>query len=239
MIPRRLHYVWVGSPLPAKQRSYIDTWRQTNPDFEIIGWTEDNIDLSVPWVRHAYQQRKWAKVADIVRLMAVDRLGGIYLDTDFRVCKPLDPLLNDRCFYAFQHERQLSDLVGNGVFGAEPGHWFIRKALRRLLAMRHHPFERPTAFGPKLITRILKEEGLRGYSPEGVIVKDIIIHPRPVFYPFGWDEEFSEDCIGDKTMAVHFWEKSWQKDLPVAIRLARQAKRWAAGMSRKTGNPRI
>jgi mannosyltransferase OCH1-like enzyme len=45
MIPKRLHYVWVGSKLPAKQRDFIDSWRATNPDYEIVCWNEDNIDL--------------------------------------------------------------------------------------------------------------------------------------------------------------------------------------------------
>ena len=35
MIPKRLHYVWVGSHLPDKQRAFIDSWRETNPDYEL------------------------------------------------------------------------------------------------------------------------------------------------------------------------------------------------------------
>ena len=36
MIPKRLHYVWVGGKLPDKQRAFIDTWLKTNPNFELV-----------------------------------------------------------------------------------------------------------------------------------------------------------------------------------------------------------
>ena len=96
MIPKRIHYIWVGGPLPDEQRRYVDTWRQQNPDYEFILWSEQNIDFSMTLVRQAYDQKKWSKVADIVRLVAVLKHGGIYLDTDFQVYRPLEPLLRHR-----------------------------------------------------------------------------------------------------------------------------------------------
>ena len=122
LIPRRLHFVWVGSKLPEKQRAFIETWRDTNPSYEIVAWSEDSIDLTIPAIATAYRRKRWATVADIVRLIAVYEQGGIYLDTDFRVYRPLDQLLTHRCFFAFQHEHHPTDWVCNGVFGAIPRH---------------------------------------------------------------------------------------------------------------------
>ena len=72
MIPKRLHYVWVGGTLPDKQRAFIDTWRSSNPDYEIVAWNEDNIDMTLPAIARAYARRRWATVADIARLIAVN-----------------------------------------------------------------------------------------------------------------------------------------------------------------------
>src|SRR5215510_10450465 len=83
MIPRCIHSIWVGSPLPAKQRAFIDTWKETNPHFEFMHWDESNIDFTVPKIKDAYARKRWSTVADIARLSAVYRHGGIYLDTDF------------------------------------------------------------------------------------------------------------------------------------------------------------
>ena len=233
MIPKRIHYVWVGGKLPDAQRGYIDSWRATNPDYELVLWNEDNIDFSVDLVRRSYEERKWAKVADIVRLTAVHQQGGVYLDTDIQLYKSLDPLLHHKCFFGFQTATRSTDQVANGIVAAEPGHWFVKRALNRLLAIRSMPFglDRPTKFGPKLITRLLYEEGLRTYSPAGVYVKDIFICPIPYFFPYSFDEAFHESCITPETYGVHFWEKSWEKDLPGWIRLAKSVRAHARRLS--------
>jgi mannosyltransferase OCH1-like enzyme len=67
MIPKIIHYIWVGSLLPDKQKAYIETWRKTNPSYEIVCLNENNIDLNVPAIREAYRKGRWSTVADIAR----------------------------------------------------------------------------------------------------------------------------------------------------------------------------
>ena len=207
-------------------RTHIDGWRQVNPEWEVIGWNESNIDLSHPLIAEAYRNRKRAKVADIVRLMAVHDQGGVYLDTDIEVLRPLDSLLQHRCFFCFQGSTKESDLVANGCFGAERGHWFIKEALQTLLAMRTIPFglDRPTRYGPKLITRLLRGHGLERTVPEGVQLKDIFVCPSPVFFPYPYDGTFTPDCIKDNTLAIHYWDQSWDSTVPLPMRIARSVK---------------
>jgi hypothetical protein len=229
MIPRKLHYVWVGGAVPPPVQRYIESWRRHNPDYEIVHWGEHNIDLSLGdgFVGRALQERKWAKVADAVRLWAVREQGGIYLDTDMEVVRPLDPLLEHACFFGFQLKHSDADWVCNAAFGAEPGHWFVARALDRVLQTRGGPFglERPTQFGPKLITKLLREEGLDHYDEDGVMVRDVVVLPTDVFYPFHWEETFSQECITPRTLAVHFWEKNWKGSVSPVARLASRA--WA------------
>ena len=234
MIPKILHYVWVGGPLPDLQKAYIDTWRQTNPDFEIVCWNEKNIDMSAPIISRAYARRKWAKVADVARLQGVLKLGGIYLDTDFKLFKSLEPLCKHACFYAFQESSPSADWVCNGAFGAEPNHWFVKRALDGLYDMREHRIlpERPTNYGPKHITRLLTECGLSTYSDDGVLVKDIYLAPVETFFPFHFTDEFSDACVTDRTLGAHFWEKSWESTIPAPIRLASKYVRHARKFKR-------
>lgn len=95
MIPKIIHYCWFGgtekSPLIKK---CIQTWRDVMPDYEIKEWNEKNFDINtVPFVKEAYESRKWAFVADYVRLYAMYHDGGVYLDTDVKVLKKFDEFL--------------------------------------------------------------------------------------------------------------------------------------------------
>ncbi|CAH2599848.1 conserved protein of unknown function [Rhodovastum atsumiense] len=231
MIPKKIHYVWVGGPLPDRLRRYLDSWHATNPDYEVVRWNEDNIDLSMPVLRSAYRRRRWSKIADIVRLQAIYEHGGIYLDTDILLRGSLDPLLEHTCFFAFQHESHPTDMVANCVFGAERHHWFIKEALNHVLALPPVPFglERPTRTGPKLVTRLLRQRGLKQYDSTGVYVRDIFVCPKQMFFPFSWRETYAEAAVGPETLGIHFWESSWESSLPFYLRMAKTFRKRLAG----------
>ena len=95
MIPKILHYCWFGKKkLPALAKKCIASWKKYCPDYELILWNEDNFDLnSNTYVREAYDSGKFAFVTDYVRLWALYRYGGIYMDTDVEVIKSLDKFL--------------------------------------------------------------------------------------------------------------------------------------------------
>ena len=99
-IPKVIHYCWFGgNPLPELVQNCINSWKKYCPDYEIIQWDESNFDISSnQYVAEAYAARKWAFVSDYVRLYALYHNGGIYLDTDVEVLKPLDCFLNEEAF---------------------------------------------------------------------------------------------------------------------------------------------
>ena len=84
MIPKIIHYCWFGrNPLTKMAKKCIASWRKYCPDYEIIEWNEDNFDIDYcPYVREAYDAKKWAFVSDVARLYALVKMGGIYMDTD-------------------------------------------------------------------------------------------------------------------------------------------------------------
>ena len=51
----------------------------------------DNFDLNMyPYALEAYKERKFAFTADVCRLYALKKYGGIYVDTDIEFIKPID-----------------------------------------------------------------------------------------------------------------------------------------------------
>ena len=72
MIPKIIHYCWFGrGPMPKVVTWCIESWKRKCPDYEIKLWNEDNFDVSsVPFVKQAYELKKYAFVADYVRMYA-------------------------------------------------------------------------------------------------------------------------------------------------------------------------
>jgi len=208
-IPKILHFVWVGGkPLPEKTCSYLKSWSEHNPDYLIVRWDENNIDFSHHYLRNAYKYKKWANISNLVRLLAVYKFGGIYLDTDIKVLRSLDPLLANDCFFGFQLKELCDCCVNNAVFGAQKQHWFVKKISEKLLA-DFDGTEESHLSSPVLTTQLLLSEGLKSYSDKGVKIKDITIYSVETFNPFSWKEKFHPSQITPDTYTLHFWERSW------------------------------
>ena len=124
MIPKIIHYCWFGrAEMPQLAKDCIASWRQQMPDWEYKLWNEDYFDVnSKTYTREAYQACKFAFVSDYVRLWALEREGGVYLDVDFEVYKPFDDLLDHRGFAGFEGSKHLPLMMG--VCASEPhGEW--------------------------------------------------------------------------------------------------------------------
>ena len=120
MIPKIIHYCWFGGkPMPELALKCIESWNRHLLNYDMRLWNEDNFDMaSAPqYVQEAYAAKKYAFVSDYVRLWALEREGGVYLDTDVEVLRSFDPLLNDTAFIGLEESKAL--LPGTCVMGCE------------------------------------------------------------------------------------------------------------------------
>ena len=104
-IPKIIHYCWFGgNPLPELAQKCIASWKKYCPDYEIREWNESNFDVNTAplYVRQAYSKKKWAFVTDYVRLWAMTKYGGIYMDTDVEVTRPLDSILEHEAVSGYE-----------------------------------------------------------------------------------------------------------------------------------------
>lgn len=127
MIPKKIHYVWVGGKEKPKDiQICIKSWKKHLKDYEFIEWNENNFDISsIPFTKGAYAAKKWAYVSDYIRMYALYNYGGIYLDTDNLVLEDLDKFLNDRAFVGFENK----DYPFTAAFGCEKGHPLVKEVL--------------------------------------------------------------------------------------------------------------
>lgn len=125
-IPKIIHYVWVGGkPLTPLAVQCIASWKKYLPDYEFKLWNEINSPMNHHYVKNMYAKKKWAFVADYIRFWALEKDGGIYLDTDTEVLKSFDSLLKHDVFFG-----QTKDgVTATGVIGAVPHHVAIKDIL--------------------------------------------------------------------------------------------------------------
>lgn len=119
MIPKIIHYCWLsGDPIPKNLQKWMDSWRKTLPDYKFILWDKSRFDInSVPWVKEAYEAKKYAFAADYIRQYAVYTMGGIYMDMDVEVVRPFGELLERPYLLG----SETGEWMEAGVFGAEKG----------------------------------------------------------------------------------------------------------------------
>lgn len=119
MIPKVIHYCWFGgNPLPELAQKCIESWKKYCPDYDIKRWDESNFDIHCcDYVREAYEAKKWAFVSDYVRLYVLNEYGGIYMDADVEVMRPLDSILQFEAVSGFESDTQ----IPTGLIAARKG----------------------------------------------------------------------------------------------------------------------
>jgi len=206
MIPKIVHYCWFGetdySPLII---DCMQTWKVYADDFNFIKWDETNSPVNNIVVKIALKKEMWAFAADYVRLYALYHYGGIYLDTDMELIKPLDPLLGYKGFLGFESD----NFINAGIIGFEPNSEMIRRAMDIMekRVIRNEPF----ITIPYIINEAI------GMLPEkNTIVNGVYFFAEDYFYPYylynSKRKELLYKDITSNTYAIHHWQASWIKE---------------------------
>ena len=139
MVPKIIHYTWFsGDEMPQILKDCMASWKQYLSDYEFRLWDMNAIkDIDSVFLKEALSVRKWAYAADYVRLYALEREGGIYLDTDVLVLKSFDDLLANKVFIGKEdtiHELPMeckwANYLTSHCMGAEPHAEYIKDCLR-------------------------------------------------------------------------------------------------------------
>ena len=212
MIPKTIHYCWFGhNPKPKLALKCIKSWKMRCPDYEIIEWNEDNFDISsCPlYVRQAYEAKKWAFVTDYVRLKVVFDHGGIYMDTDVELKKPLDALLGYQGYFGFEDGVHIATGLGFGAVKGLPILQEIMDDYEDIPFIREDgSFDTETC--PCRNTKVIVRHGLKLDNSKQVLDDDILILPSECLCPVSYFD--GSKNITENTISVHWFHASWQSD---------------------------
>lgn len=107
-----IHFCWFGSQLPQDLAARLARWQKLHPSWAIREWNESNIDVSgCAYAQACLQRRDWAYLSDYVRLQVLAKEGGVYLDTDVELLKPLDVFIDGSFHIGYMHNCALGTAV--------------------------------------------------------------------------------------------------------------------------------
>ena len=185
----------------------INSWKNILPEYEYKLWNEDNFDInSVPYVKEAYQVRKFAFVSDYVRLFALYHEGGVYMDTDVEVLKPLDNLLHLPAFSGFESDKELP----TGIMASEKNGLWAGEMLEYYHENRH--FIKPDG-KLDMTTNVQIIGGIM--SANGFVMKNSFQNYKNLIYIFPKDYFCPKDRSGKinltpNTYCIHHFAGTWQ-----------------------------
>lgn len=233
-IPQKLHFIWLGSELPAEYAANIEVWRALLPHYEIKLWAEADLDSFAMINRDLFEQEiNYPARSDIWRYEILYQHGGVYLDVTDQVpviardCAQQNSLdlLNytydfyvgiqpmDTNIFPVTHNNTTVMMVqlqlGIGLIGSIPGHPLLAAAIKELRHSRHMQVI-VARTGPLFFSRVFHAyAGKHG-------LRDIALPPT-YFYPCGYEQKtlFSQPDLGQaiwekpESFAVHLWAGSW------------------------------
>jgi mannosyltransferase OCH1-like enzyme len=223
MIPKIIHYCWFGrGEMPELAQKCMASWHKYMPEYEYKLWNEDDFDVNyIPYTKEAYEAKKYAFVSDYVRLLALEKEGGIYLDTDVEVFKAFDNLLNYKAFAGFEGSKFVP--MGTCVMASEAHGEWVSEMLEVYQDRRFLKSDGTcnVTTNVQLLTSIMRQNG---FVQNGVEqdYKDLHVFPVDYFCPRQTTGEYIRT---ENTYCDHLGLGSW----------AERGGGWKASLARWVG----
>lgn len=232
-VPKIIHYCWFsGEPIPAFLQECIDTWKTVMPDYQLRLWDAESFDFnSVLFVKEAFQAKKWAFVADYIRLYALYTEGGIYFDSDVRVFKRFDEFLKYDFFtsheiHPFNFTKHEQDKLNKdyltvnkdehvyglnvqaAIMGSSKGNPYLGECLelyqdKHFLGAGGEIISNSLIIGP-YISKIAEKYGYRYNDREQILDNNMIVFKPEVFVG-------NSVFLTDESYAIHLCNGSWKE----------------------------
>ena len=213
-IPKTIHQIWIGSPVPQKYLQIQKSWKEHHPDWEYRLWTDADIEGLVLQNRQLYEtSTNWGEKSDILRYEILYQFGGLYVDMDFECIRSFE-LFHHLCDFYVGLER-MQDLaasphVGNALIGSCAFHPILAECITLIASGQEGSIETiQQRTGPGLLTRCFLKKG------EDPRFKSVAF-PFTYFYPLPASErdgsvggKVKELWTQEESYAIHYWDSSW------------------------------
>ena len=163
-------------------------------------------------------QKKFAFASDYARFDILETHGGIYMDTDMLLIKPLDELLENDCFFGYENDKSISC----GVIGCLPHDPFAALVLKELEAVKSPSFFKGYTI-VEVVTAVFNKACNKAILP--------MVYPIDFFYPYPYSATGEPLSYKTKnTIAIHLWNATWFNDIQRSQLLYSQGRKKEARM---------
>lgn len=208
-IPKRFIRVWIGgtNPIPNQFNKWWKELKELHPNYEFITLSDwFLLDVPLEYKKIIPQITTCAGIADIVRILAVYQLGGIYVDTDIMPIKSFDKLVNSN--QPFLGKRS-SKSFETAVLGSPKNHIAMLEVIKALPKWfnEHKKASASVQTGPAFVSSVLFGR------------KDVTHLPIKTFYPYNgfmspkrFEKEIlfkNKNNFPEEMIAAHFSNHKW------------------------------
>ncbi len=210
VIPKIIHGIWFsGDPMPELYQKCLDSWKKYASDFEIRIWNMETYKAdNCLFFDQAIEHRNWSFASDYARADLLRRYGGVYMDLDVEMLRPIDDLLHNDAYMSFESLDRIE--CGSGM-GAKPGHPIIQEICE---SYEKRPYFKPdgtwdNSTCPVRYTQVIEKHGLKkngGFQ----FVDDITIYPFEVLTGKSFDTGIVYNT--ELSYTLHHHNGSWIPD---------------------------
>ena len=149
-MPKKLHFFWTGeNKLPNSYAYYEKKWRLLHPDWEIIDWDMEKVNNELIKQNATILEtieglRVNAMIGDVVRLLILEREGGIFVESDVYPLRPIDPIACRYDYFTTMSEQFMlfrTPKIEIDMLGARPYHPIISRTLGLIAATDQQKYD--------------------------------------------------------------------------------------------------
>lgn len=206
-IPKIIHQIWLGSPMPEEFEVLQQSWIEYHLDRGWIYklWTDEDVAQLQLYNQEFYDATdNYGVKSDILRWELLYHFGGVYVDMDYECLHALDELHYTYDFYTALQPLDTSFIqLGAALVGSRTDHPILKHCIETIKDDWHHKGA-PKKTGPVHFTKSF-------YACAGQDGNKDIAFPAFYFYPLGCQQQKYDksEWIKKGAFAVHWWAKSW------------------------------
>lgn len=204
-IPKRFIRIWLGEkPIPEKFEEWWQGFKDIHPDYEFITIRDElEFNMSKELEDIYWQLPSYSAQSDVIRLLALYKYGGVYLDTDMKPIKSFDPLLAENTpFVGLRSTKSFA----TGVIGSPKNHPMVKLLIDGIPQRFESHRESSVLLGPPYVSALwFGRKEIRHLPVKTFYLYDGFMAPKRDER----DRLMEEGNFPEEMIAVHYGNHGW------------------------------